>query len=118
MKLCANTLNGFLMVYKKVLSRSQYPETGRGCTADGFGRRDVLADAKKWKTLAPGDVYDITVPLLTAVSLNPDARYELRAKYYPPHLTTKELSTLDAHGISVVQQTAESQPIIVERRND
>jgi hypothetical protein len=114
MKFCADTMNGFVMVYKKVLSRSRSPETGHGCAAHRGPRKDILADAESWRRLGPGETYDIIVPLQSAVTLNPDARYELLAKYYPPHLSSTELGTLAANGIIVVQQTIESPPIIIE----
>jgi hypothetical protein len=55
-QLCGNSLDGFVMVYKRILSPSVHDEIGRGCVMDGVGRTDVLAEAKKWKTLAPKDV--------------------------------------------------------------
>ena len=114
MVLCADTLGGFVMVYRRVLSRSRYPETGRGCVADRMARLDVVTGPKTWRKLAPREVYSITVPLKRAVTLNPDGRYEIRAKYYPPPFTPTELSTLAAQGIVVVQHTIESPPLIME----
>ena len=115
-QLCGDSLDGFVMVYKKVLSRSVHDEIGRGCVIDRVARTDVLAEAKKWKTLAPKDVYEFTVSLGGALLLNTDERYELTAKYYPPHLTSAELDLLTANGITVVKETIESLPLIVELR--
>jgi hypothetical protein len=115
-QLCANSLDGFVMVYKKILSRSVHDEMGRGCVSDRVARTDVLAEAKKWKTLAPKDVYEFTVSLRGALLLNADGRYELTAKYFPPYLTRAELSLLAENGITVVQERAESPPLIVEPR--
>jgi hypothetical protein len=116
-RLCGDSSNGFVMVYTKVLWPSNYFEVGHGCDVYRVKRADVLADAMKWKMLTPGDVYDMLVPI-TAVGLDPNYEYELHAKYYAPTLTTAELSTLAEHGINVVQQNAESDPIIVEPKND
>jgi hypothetical protein len=77
---------------------------------DRLGRTDVLAEAKKWKTLAPKDVYEFTVSR-GMLLLNADGRYELTAKYYPPYLTSAELRLLAANGITVVQETVESPPL-------
>jgi hypothetical protein len=91
-QLCGNSLEGFVMVYKKLLSPSVHQEIGRGCIVDRIGRTDVLAEAKEWKTLAPKDVYKFTVSLRGALLLSADGRYELTAKYYPPYLTSTELN--------------------------
>jgi hypothetical protein len=115
-QLCGDSLDGFVMVYKKILSRSANVQLGRGCVVDKVARTDVLAEAKKCKTLAPKEVYEFTVSLRGALLLNANGRYELTAKYYPPHLTSAELSLLTANGITVVQETLESLPLLVEPR--
>jgi hypothetical protein len=111
--LCGDSLNGFVMVYKRILSPSRHDEVGSGCIVDRVARTDILVETKKWKTLAPGGVYEITVPLRSML-LNADRRYELTAKYYPPHVTSGELSVLAANGITLPRQTIESSPIIVQ----
>lgn len=113
-ELCGDSLNGFVMVYIRILSPSQNEQLGRSCMIDRLERTDILAEAKKWKTLAPTDVYEFTVPLRSALLLNVDARYELTAKYYPPQLTSAELRLLTANRIKVVEKSVESPPIIVE----
>jgi hypothetical protein len=54
-------VNGFVMVYNKILSPSQHDEASSACFVDRVARTDVLAETKKWKTLAPGAVYEFTV---------------------------------------------------------
>lgn len=112
-QLCADSMNGFVMVYKQILPPLHNDEIGSGCVIDRVARADVLSETKKWKTLAPGDVYEFSVPMDGMLLLNADARYQLMARYHPPHLTSSELSLLAANGIAVLQETIESPPIIV-----
>jgi hypothetical protein len=61
--------DGYVMVIHKLLSPAKRPETGGGCASDRWSRRDVLAEAHKWVTLAPGAVFDMPIELMFA---NPD----------------------------------------------
>jgi hypothetical protein len=112
---CGDSLDGFVMVYRKVLRPGEDDDSGTGCTYDRVAREDILAEAAKWVTIAHGAPHDITVPLLKAVSLSPGGKYEIYARYYPPHLKDVELSTLVANGIYPVQVIVNSAPIILER---
>jgi hypothetical protein len=117
-KFCGDLQEGYVGVYHTMLPPipKDYRQIGRGCVVDRFRRADVLADAKKWKTLAPGEVYDIVVSS-TDLYLDPDCAYKLRAKYYAPRLLASELSALSGHEINVATQDVESEPIIVKPTN-
>jgi hypothetical protein len=115
-KLCSS-MDGFVMVYKQVLVQSHPPELGRGCSSAGVPRTDVLSAAKKWKTFAPGDMYDVVMPLRGPLLLDPDNTYELRARYCPAHFSKAELSALATNGITVLQETLESPSIFVESQS-
>jgi hypothetical protein len=117
-KFCGDSRDGYVVVYHTMLPPipKDYRQIGLGCVVERFRRADVLADAKKWKTLAPGDVYDIVVSP-TDLYLDADYAYELQAKYFAPFLSTNELSALSGHGINVPRQDVESERIIVKPTN-
>lgn len=103
--------DGYVTVDQKLLSPAKNPETGGGCAADRWGRRDVLAEAKtSWVTLAPAASYEMTDELMFA---NHGARYKIRAAYFPARFTEEELRILVAHRINVIQTRAESAPLIL-----
>ena len=79
-----------------------------------FGKRDLPAETDRWLTLAPGAAYEVRAELAFD---NPGARYKIRAKYVPAMLTAEELRLLSQRGISVVQESPESTPLVVKSPN-
>jgi len=106
--------DGYIEISRELLGPAKYPERRFGCAGDFFGKRDLLAETHSWITLAPGVAYELDTELEFD---NPGARYRIRAKYIPATLTREELRLLNEHGISVVQESPESQSLVVRSPN-
>jgi hypothetical protein len=106
--------DGYIEISRELLGSAKYPERRSVCSADFFGKRDLPAETDRWVTLAPGAAYEVRAELAFD---NPGARYKIRAKYIPAMLTAEELRRLNEHGISVVQESPESKPLVVKSPN-
>ncbi len=106
--------DGYIEISRELLTPAKYPERGSVCVADFFGKRDLPAETDRWVTLAPGAAYEVHAELAFD---NPGARYKIRAKYVPAMLTAEELRLLNEHGISAVQESPESKPLVLRSPN-